>query len=188
MNEHLSVSEKEIVDGCINNDRYYQELLYKRFFPTMYSLCLRYAKEESKALEILNAAFLRVFKKLDTFQFKGSLEGWVRKLIYHAISDYFKKENRRPTVISINDNVLNKPSNLSALDPLYMQDLLQLVEHLSPLTKKVFQLYAIEGFSHAEIAETLGMSVGTSKWHLSNARKKLKYLISKDKELGRYAG
>jgi RNA polymerase sigma factor (sigma-70 family) len=190
MQKEEKLPEKELVEGCARNERVYQEALYRRFFPEMYRYCLRYAKVEDKALEILNQGFLRVFQKIHTFAFKGSLEGWIRRLIFHAISDYFQKENRRPLIVSIADQPLKeRPKQSEALENLYLEDLLGLIDdQLPPVTHEVFRLYAIEGFTHKEIAETMGMSIGTSKWHLAHARKRLKSFFEKDSELGYYAG
>lgn len=185
-----NLSEKELVDGCARNERKCQEAMYRRFFPEMYRYCLRYAGEEDKALEILNQGFLRVFKKIHTFRFQGSLEGWIRRLIFHAISDFFRAENRQATLVALSDHQYGIPGRRNdALENLYFEDLLELIdEQLPPVTHEVFRLFAIEGMTHKEIASTMGMSEGTSKWHLAHARKRLKSFFEKDSEMGYYAG
>jgi RNA polymerase sigma factor (sigma-70 family) len=172
-------TEAEIVQGCVRNDRTFQEILYRRHYAAMMQMCLRYANNDrERALEMLNDGFLRVFKKLDTFEFKGSLEGWIRRLVFHAISDYFKANKQY-----IESVVFEEPENETvqngSLNNLYFDDILKIVETLPPATRSVFKLYAIDGYNHAEIAEQLNISVGTSKWHLSTAREKLKTMISK---------
>lgn len=179
----LTYTEAEIIAGCIRNERKFQELLYRRHFNTMMPMCLRYANgDRERALEMLNDGFLRVFKKIDLFQFKGSLEGWIRRLVFHAISDYFKSNGRYLENV-VFDEVLPEPKNSvyteGVFSTLFYDDLLRCVELLPPATRQVFKLYAIEGFNHIEIGEQLGISVGTSKWHLSAAREKLKELIAK---------
>jgi RNA polymerase sigma-70 factor (ECF subfamily) len=183
----LNLSEIEIVAGCVRNERKYQEILYRRHFPAMIQMCLRYTNgDKERALEILNDGFLRVFKKIDTFEFKGSLEGWIRRLIFHAISDYFRQNQKYLDSIVFSD-VLPE-SQISGytegvLSGLYYDDLIKTIDILPPATREVFKLYAIEGFSHAEIGEQLHISVGTSKWHLSMAREQLKKLLMvKDNE------
>jgi RNA polymerase sigma-70 factor (ECF subfamily) len=168
-------TEKELVKGCTQNKRVYQEALYKRFFPTMISMCLRYTQDKSLAMEIVNTGFLKIFKKLHTFQFKGSLEGWMRKIIYHSLADHFKKKSSKIHFLEIEKG--DKPRENYVLEGLYAEDILKSVDRLPEATRRVFILYAIEGYKHHEIAKELEISVGTSKWHLSEARKKLKVYL-----------
>ncbi len=179
-------TERELVEGCIQNDRYCQELLYRKHFDTMIRMCMRYTEDRDIAMEIVNNGFLRVFKKLDTFSFKGSLEGWIRKLVYHSLSEYYKKHSKYLQFIVLEER--DKPINDHALSKIYEEDLLKLVDQLPPATKEVFRLFAIEGFTHKEIAKRVNISEGTSKWHLSAARKRLKQLIEQTKEYRLYAG
>lgn len=174
------------MDGCVRNDRYCQELLYRRFFPAMMRMCMRYANDQDTAMEIVNLGFLRVFKKINTYSFKGSLEGWIRKLVFHSLSDYYKQRSRSIHFLDIEDR--DAPTAESALQNLYLEDILNLVELLPAATREVFYLYAIEGYSHPEIAERVNISVGTSKWHLSAARKRLKQLLHKHYNTKNYAG
>lgn len=179
-------SEQDLVKGCIENDRYCQELLYRRYFDTMIRMCIRYTEDREIAMEIVNNGFLRVFKKLDTFSFKGSLEGWIRKLVYHSLSEYYKKHSKYLQFIVLEDR--DASINEHTLSNIYEEDILKLIDQLPPATKEVFRLFAIEGFSHNEIADMIKISEGTSKWHLSAARKRLKQLIEQTKEFRLYAG
>lgn len=170
-------TEAELVEGCVRNDRRAQEAFYKQFFPEMLRMCRRYTKDEDTALEIVNNGFLRVFKKIHTYSFRGSLEGWVRRLIYHSMADHFRNNARylHFLVFEERDEVVPEQGH----DGFYEEDILNAVSTLPPVSQQVFRLYAIEGYSHAEIAENLNMSEGTSKWHLSTARQKLRdYLIA----------
>ena len=168
-------SDRDLVEGCLGNDRFSQEMLYRKYFPAMMRMIQRYTQDREAAMDILNTGFLRVFKKLDTFAFSGSLEGWIRRLIFHSLSDYFKKHSRQVYFLELEDR--DAPLKEGALSKLYFEDILKLVEMLPDATREVFYLYAIEGYTHVEIAKKANISVGTSKWHLSNARKKLKQLI-----------
>lgn len=167
-----------MVAGCIENKRSYQELLYRRFYPNMIGMCLRYTQDKNLAMEIVNTGFLRVFKKLDTFKFNGSLEGWIRKIVYHSLADHFKKKSSKIHFLEIEKG--DKPKNNFVLEGLYAADILKSVDKLPAATRRVFILYAIEGYKHQEIADELGISAGTSKWHLSEARKKLKDFLFDD--------
>ncbi len=164
--------ERVLIEACVRNERAAQEKLYKQYFPKMLQLCFRYTNDRDKAMEIVNNGFLRVFKKIDTFAFAGSFEGWMRKLVFHCISDHFRKENKY-----INHFVLEekeKVTTVNALDQLYAEDILDLIANLPSTSQSVFRMFAIEGYSHKEISEKLNFSEGNSKWHLSQARKILK--------------
>lgn len=169
-------SEQELVDGCADNDRRAQEALYRLFFPEMLHMCRRYTRDEDTAIEIVNNGFLRVFKKIHTFAFKGSLEGWIRRLVYHSMADYYRDNARylHFLVFEERDDVVQERSHES----FYEEDILRAVLKLPPVSQEVFRLYAIEGYSHAEIAQRLSISEGTSKWHLSTGRQKLRELLS----------
>lgn len=167
--------DRDLINGCIRNDRVSQERLYRKYFHKMMGVCLRYTNNQDQALEILNIGFLKVFQKIEKFQFKGSFEGWIRKIVFHSVSDYFRKEAKYGEMIIFEerDNAIKE----QVLNRLYVDDLMKMVRSLPPATSKVFELYAIEGFNHREIGEHLGISEGTSKWHLAEARKKLKTML-----------
>ncbi|MCK6694099.1 MAG: sigma-70 family RNA polymerase sigma factor [Thermoanaerobaculia bacterium] len=152
-----------------------QEAFYKRFFPEMLRMCLRYTRDEDTAIEIVNNGFLRVFKKLHTYAFKGSLEGWVRRLVYHSMADYYRDNARylHFLVLEERDDVVPERGH----EVFYEEEILKAVSALPPVSQEVFRLYAIEGYSHAEIADNLSISEGTSKWHLSTARQKLREML-----------
>lgn len=175
-----------LVEGCKKNDRFYQEMLYRKYFASMMRMCMRYAQDRDIAMEIVNNGFLRVFKKIDLYSFSGSLEGWIRRLVFHCLSDFFKKKNKGVHFLSIEDR--DSPVRQDALNNLYLEDLLHLVDRLPDATRKVFYLYAIEGYTHVEIAEMISISVGTSKWHLSTARKKLRQMINNSYNTNYHAG
>lgn len=181
-------TEKEIVAGCAANSRYYQEILYRKYFPVMLKMCMRYTEDRDVALEIINNGFLKVFQKIDTFTFSGSLEGWIRRVVFHCLSDYFRQNNSRKFDFLELDG-RDAPTRSSALSDLYLEDILNLVDRLPDVSQRVFRLYAIEGYTHAEIGELLNMSEGTSKWYLSIARKELKEMINRQLNNQRkYAG
>lgn len=171
------LTEKELVEGCRQNNRYVQEQLYRQFFPIMQRMVGRYTNDPDKALLILNNGFLKVFQKIDTYTFSGSLEGWIRKIVFRALADYFRKENRQLRFLELDGQ--DAPTTSGALEKLFLEDLLLMVDQLPAVSKEVFRLYCIEGYTHREISTHLSMSEGTSKWHLSKAREKLRRLINK---------
>ncbi len=180
------MSDIELINACLVNDRKAQEQLYRQYFPKMIAMCFRYTTDREKAMTIVNDGFLKVFTKLDSFNHQGSFEGWIRRIVFNALSDYFKKENRYLKFMILEDR--DKPTKEVNSDKLYYEDLLEMVKELPNATQKVFRLYAIEGFNHREIAEQLCISQGTSKWHLSEARKKLKELIYQENRSIQNAG
>ena len=170
------MSEAELISGCVRNDRRSQEALYKRYFHPMMSMCMKYTKDEDKALIILNDGFLKVFQKINTFRSEGSLEGWIRRLVYHTLADFYKKENSYIRFIQF-ELPAEKQNQSTPGDPLEFQDLISLLDKIPERSSAVFRLFALEGYSHEEIGEMMHISTGTSKWHLSNARERLKSLL-----------
>ena len=142
----------------------------------MMAMCMKYTKDEDKALLILNDGFLKVFQKLGSFRHEGSLEGWIRRLVYHTLADFYKKENSYIRFIQF-----DMPDHLevqsSPSDDLEFQDLIGLLDKIPGRSAEVFRLFAIEGYSHDEISTMMSISIGTSKWHLSNAREKLRSIL-----------
>lgn len=178
-------TEKELVAGCVANERIWQERFYRRFFPAMMTMCLRRTNDREEAMTIVNNGFLRVFKKIHLYSFKGSLEGWVRRLVWHSLADHFRGQPKSIHFLVFEER--DEVAKSNPTDKLYFDDLVKMVDLLPNATRDVFRLYAIEGFSHKEIGLKLGISDGTSKWHLSSARKKLKELIHVQ-ALRNYAG
>lgn len=166
---------KAIIEGCKRNDRKCQEKLYKEFFSTMMAMCMRYVSDRNKSAEIVNDGFLKVFKKIDQFEFKGSFEGWVRRIVFHSLSDNIRKDANYLKFMVFEEH--DKKLNNHVLDHLFEEDLIKLIGKLPPASGDIFSLYAIQGFTHREISELKGISIGTSKWHLSEARKKLQAMV-----------
>jgi len=137
---------------------------------------MKYTRDEDRALLILNDGFLKVFQKLGTFRHEGSLEGWIRRLVYHTLADFYKKENSYIRFIQF-DVPDHLEAEVSPSDNLEFQDLIGLLDKIPGRSAEVFRLFAIEGYSHEEISTKMNISTGTSKWHLSNAREKLRTLL-----------
>lgn len=179
-------SEQEIIEGCLANKRYYQEVLFRKYFPTMMAMCIRYTKSEDVAMLIINDGFLKVFKQIGTYSGKGSFEGWIRRICFRCLSDHFRKEKSYLKFMVYEDR--EKSEGAAVLDNIYYEELIGLLKKLPASTERVFRLYAIDGFKHREIAELLNISEGTSKWHLSEARAALKKLIKANQEKMSYGG
>ena len=173
---HASELE-QLIQGCIHNERGAQEKLYHLFYPRMMALVRRYIDQETQAEEVMNNGYLRAFQKIGQYNFQGSFEGWLRKIIFHAVADYVKQNSRYSSKVVLveKDEYVHKDH----ADKLYYDQLLKLVHALPEATRNVFNMYVMEGFTHREIGNLLGISEGTSKWHLSEGRRILKEKIEK---------
>jgi RNA polymerase sigma-70 factor (ECF subfamily) len=143
----------------------------------MMALVRRYIDQETQAEEVMNNGYLRAFQKIGQYNFQGSFEGWLRKIIFHAVADYVKQNSRYSSKVVLveKDEYVHKDH----ADKLYYDQLLKLVHALPEATRNVFNMYVMEGFTHREIGNLLGISEGTSKWHLSEGRRLLKDTIEK---------
>ena len=173
---HASELE-QLIQGCIHNERGAQEKLYHLFYPRMMALVRRYIDQETQAEEVMNNGYLRAFQKIGQYNFQGSFEGWLRKIIFHAVADYVKQNSRYSSKVVLveKDEYVHKDH----ADKLYYDQLLKLVHALPEATRNVFNMYVMDGFTHREIGNLLGISEGTSKWHLSEGRRLLKDTIEK---------
>ncbi len=161
---------EKIIKSCIEGKRKAQEELYKLFSKKMYGVCLCYSKDYTQAEDVLQEAFVKIFQNIKQFQNKGSFEGWIRKIVVNTALEKFRKQH----LLLDEREVYNYHDNFSyddIISDITAKDLLQLVQELSPQYRMVFCLYAIDGYSHEEIADQLGISEGTSKSNLSRARK-----------------
>jgi RNA polymerase sigma factor (sigma-70 family) len=166
----LPDADQLLIKGCIAGDRAFQTKLYDLFAPKMLGVCLRYAKNREEAEEILHEGFLRVFTYINKFKGAGSFEGWIRKIMVNcALLRYRNKSHLQP-VIRLDTSGYNAADETDIASNLDAKELLSLVQTLPPGYRIVFNLYVFEGYKHREIAEALGISEGTSKSNLSDAR------------------
>lgn len=180
MNEQSNhiLSETDLIKGCIDGNRQMQELLYKKFSPKMYGVCLRYSGSVDDANDLLQEGFIKVFKNLQKFRGEGSFEGWMRRIFVNTSIEHFRKKVKLYNVSEVQENTIEDIS-LNILDTLAEKDLIAIVNELSPGYKTVFNMHVIEGFSHKEIADMLGITEGTSKSQLARAKGVLKKSIEK---------
>ena len=153
-----------------------QHELYDRFAPKMYGLCLRYAANAEEAEDILQEGFIKVFKKIASFRREGSFEGWIRRIFVNTAIEHYRKKMYLQPITEHEENTV-EGSYLSVLDNLAEKDIINLVQQLSPGYRTVFNMYVVEGYSHKQIAEQLGISEGTSKSQLSRAKQILQDLV-----------
>ncbi len=146
-----------------------QELLYQRFSPKMYAVCLRYASNTDDAQDLLQEGFIKVFRNLDKFRKEGSFEGWIRRVFVNTAIEHYRKKVNMNSIGDREEQTI-ADSSWNVLDQLGEKDIIQLVQELAPGYRSVFNMYVIEGYSHKDIADMLGISEGTSKSQLARAR------------------
>lgn len=174
----MKMDEEQLVKKCLEKDALAQKQLFEFYSRRMMGVCLRYSKDSEEAQDVLQMGFIKVFEKLHMYNFKGSLEGWIRKIIVNTALDIIRKNKK-----FMNDVEMDKVDyqlhnhNENALDSLSAQDLLKVIQEMPTGFRTVFNMFAIEGYSHKEIAEELNISVNTSKSQYSRARAHLQKIL-----------
>jgi len=165
------ISEEIILNGCRQNDRRSQELLYRQFHRQMLSLCFRYTKNQEDAVEVMQNGFLKVFKNIGSYDTsKSSLFTWIHTIMVRTAIDFIRSNTR--SIVSIDWDDDTEPSiDPEVLTQKSADEILRFLKRLPTITALVFNLNVIEGYSHKEIAEMLKLSEGTSRWHLCEAKK-----------------
>ena len=166
---------QETVEGCRRRDRSAQRALYERYFPYGMSVTVRYCDDRQEAVAVLHTAFLKVFRKLDAYDASRPFEPWFRTIVVRACLDAVRARAKIATVEL--DDGLAAYDREETLSRIGYEELLGMVQNLTAGYRTVFNLYVIDGFKHEEIAERLGISVGTSKSNLSKARVILQRMV-----------
>ena len=169
--------EHELINGCRARDRTAQKRLYDTFSSKMYALCCRYVKDSMEAEDVLITAFTKILDKIDQYKHEGSFEGWIRRIVVNESLTYLRR-NRNMYLETELEAADYEPDYQSLSDSLEAEDLLKMISELPSGYRIVFNLYAIDGYSHKEIAEQLGISENTSKSQLSRARTYLQKLLT----------
>ncbi len=182
---NLEYSEKDFIEACVRKERWAQRKLYEEFYGKMHSVCLRYAKDPDEAKDILHEGFIKVFRHIAKYNPGTSLNAWIKRIMVNTCIDYYRKVSRRRTEDI--DNARDKFSDTpDAISQCSAKDIMKSVQDLSPAYRSVFNLYVVEGFSHREIGEKLGITESTSRSNLVKARMKLREaLASKFAEYGK---
>lgn len=166
-----------LVTGCKSNDKKAQKQLYDRFAPTLYAKIRRYVPELSSANEILNESFLKILTNLESFSGTGSFEGWMHRITINTIMDFLRKNLKHKQIVKseLEENEVAIPE--TTIGKLAYKELLALVHSLPEAQRSVFNLFVFENCSHKEIAGHLGITENNSRWHLNDARRRLKEKI-----------
>jgi RNA polymerase sigma factor (sigma-70 family) len=168
--------------GCASNDRRSQELLYRQFYNPMMAVCFRYVRNREDALEVLHSGFLKVFQSIENFdETRSALFTWMQTIMVRTSIDFLRKKNPLAQAVEWTDST-DPEIEAEVLVSKSAEEILYYLKHLSYTTAAVFNLHVVEGYNHKEIARLLLITEGTSKWHLSEAKKKLAILL-KNKEI-----
>lgn len=178
-------TEIDIILGCQQQQAYFQELLYKAYSGLLLKICARYITNLEEAEMVMHDGLLKIFKSINLYENKGSFEGWMKRIMVNTCLDYIKSKDQKQlrSTTNIEDFSIHDTFTInyeSALDKISLKELFNLIHTLPTMSKTVFNMYIFDGLSHKEIAEMMQISVGTSQWHVNNARKLLQIAISKN--------
>jgi RNA polymerase sigma-70 factor (ECF subfamily) len=169
--------EEDLIRGCLERDKAAQQQLFDLYASKMYGVCFRYVKQAMEAEDILVMAFTKVFDRLSQFKGEGSFEGWIRRIMINEALTHLRK-NRTMHLLTDLDQADRQPDYDKLADHLEAEDLLRMIDKLPPGYRVVFNMYAIDGYSHKEIGTQLGITENTSKSQLSRARVFLQKLLA----------
>ena len=173
---HKKNTEAELLQGCREKHRLAQQYLYQRYFGRLIGIPMRYCGNREEATEVLNMAFLKIFEGIHQYQQTGSFGGWMARIVFHTTIDFVRSKIAYRRVLDY-EPTADHPVDNEALQGLLAEDLFKLIQLLPDTARTIFCLHVVEGYKHQEIARLLDIDEGTSRWHLSKARKTLQSLI-----------
>jgi len=171
-------SGHKLVEQCKKNNLKAQKEFYEHFAPKMFGICIRYARNQVDAEDILQESFIKIFSKMDDFRFEGSLEGWVRRAVVNTSINFYHKKSREWENVGIEALMYNESNQNEIHDDLSVNEMIDLLHTLPDIYRSVFNLCIIEGYKHQEISEMLGIPENTSKSYLLRARKLMQEKIN----------
>ncbi|MCP4438645.1 MAG: sigma-70 family RNA polymerase sigma factor [Aureispira sp.] len=177
-NANANDPEIQLIKGCLNEERWAQKKLYESNYGKMMGVCLRYSNNSEDARDILNEGFVKVFRYLHRYKIGTSLNSWIRRIMINTAIDFYRKAVRHRTE-DIEQAQYTPSGGEDAISRYSTQEIMKVIQQLPPSYRAVFNLYAIEGYSHKEVANTLGISESTSRSNLVKARTKLKVMLAK---------
>jgi RNA polymerase sigma-70 factor (ECF subfamily) len=175
---------KVIIEGCAQKNRRSQEALFKLFYGKLLPVCMRYMPDKDSAQDVLQIGFIKVFDKIALFDFRGSFEGWIKRIIVNTAIDEIRKKNKNVFSTDVERDFKFEKTNpaeeeeLGDFERLKADLAIQAIQQLSPAYRSVFNLYVVEEYTHKEIAEILGISEGTSKSNYSKAKQNLQRILA----------
>ncbi len=179
--ERRDMSNEQLVEACLKGDSRAQKMLFEKYGPKLYGVCMRYSKSQEEAQDMLQDGFVKIFEKLTSYKGEGSFEGWMRRIMVNTCLDEIRRTKKYQGNVDIDDYSYSLTTNESVLSELAAKDLLKILQHIPVGYRTVFNLYVIEGYSHKEIAEELEITVSTSKSQFSRAKAMLREILKKQK-------
>ena len=176
------MNEEELIEGCLNGSLRHQRMLYERYAPKMMGLCMRYAASEAEAEDMLQEGFVTIFRKLESYAGRGELGAWIRRVVLNSALMTYRKNRKFQMQVDMEGLEYFMESDDNVFSRLSARDLMYMVQQLPAGYRIVFNLYAIEGYTHPEIAQQLDISVGTSKSQYSRARAMLRQMIANEEK------
>ncbi len=175
----VQMTEKELIKLCKKRSVKAQKLLFKTYHGSLLGICMRYTKSKAEAEDVLQMAMMKIFKNINSYSGKGSFEGWMKRITVNMAVDNFRKNSKHYYHETIDETNEDFITTHQIPDNLEVEDVLKTIQQLPDGYRVVFNLYAIEGYSHKEIAKRLGITESTSKTQLLKARKKLRNILYK---------
>lgn len=173
---------RRVVEGCVKGDHKCQKILYKSLYSSMMGVCYRYTDRPDDAKDLFQDGFIKVFDKIGKYNFKGSLQGWVRRIMVNNALDHYRKEKNKFAFSETSvetDSIKADEIEEGFYDELSAEELLEMVQQLTPSYRTIFNLFVMEDYTHSEIADLLEISEGTSKSNLAKAKRNLKQMVLK---------
>ncbi len=172
------IQAEDIVAGCIKKSEKHQELLYKKYFGYVMSICQSYSTDRSIVMEIINDCFMKVFDSINRYDHHQPFKGWLRRIAINTAIDYYRKNQKHMNHLDIMETTSESPAT-AMVDQLTVDDIYKLINQLPNVLKMVFTLYEVEGYSHQEIARSLAISESSSRTYLMRAKNKLRELVKR---------
>lgn len=178
---------QQLIQGCLHGDRRSQQAVYKLLYGKMKAVCLRYTKDSDQAMDVLQEGFIKVFQNMEKYTGVGSFEGWVRRIMVNLSIDRFRKQKNDFLLLNSNmspedfEDEIEDEEDESAVDYDFKpSQIIEAMQQLSPAYRTVFNLYVFENYTHQDIADSLGISVGTSKSNYAKAKRNMKKILLKN--------
>jgi RNA polymerase sigma-70 factor, ECF subfamily len=179
-----------LIDGCLKGDRRSQQAIHKMFYGKMKAVCMRYTRDSDQAMDVLQEGFLKVFNNLEKYTGVGSFEGWMRRIMVNLSIDRFRRLKHDLILLGEQNDIENwggeteeDTDDSEENEEIYNitpEQIIDAMQQLTPAYRTVFNLYVYEDYTHQDIAEALGISVGTSKSNYAKAKKNMKKLLIKN--------
>ncbi len=172
----LKNQELQVIEAAVRKEKWAQKMIYEEFFGGMMGICLRYARDEQEAMDILHDSFIKIFKNISKYSPNTSLRAWIKRIVINNCIDHYRKMARKRTE-DLDTAYAVQTNDPTPIDNLSEQEILACIQELPPSYRTIFNMYVVEGYSHKEIGKTLGITESTSRSNLVKARAKLKEKI-----------